>query len=248
MINSTNSPAAEDLSETIIFETTLELENIHQNFYNNDKKSENKVIHEIHLSKGIFSFKSEVTKKFSVSISYKEQVSAGKLPVYAPEDYKKAIPDIYYVSKDGQLISYSVLYKEIEQEKLRMLDGHDQVTDEFKKQVMLLSSKKVLKEYGVSDETVLIYSPVLSYLLLPNDKDKVIGSTFDFDKKIVYVVKELLNPNPETKRLQMKPIISDNSQKPEDYENDKIINSILSITSNNDISLTMTSDGFSSLK
>ena len=162
-------------------------------------KTQRAIVKEIQIDKGVFSLKSEKSNKFSASESYKENMFAGKLPIDAPGDFKDAIPNIYYVPENRELISYTELHHKIAQEKELLLNSNKTNSDDDKKKAHIESSKKVLKESGINDKTLLVYSPKLTQKLNDEtDEFSEVSVTYDHGEKVLFV-KTILLPRERPK-------------------------------------------------
>jgi hypothetical protein len=154
------------------------------------EKSSRALVKEIHIDKGVFPLKSEMTRKFSASESYKENVSIGNLPPGAPFEFKDATANLFYAPENKELISYNKLHQQISDEKAERMSKAETLTEEDKKTIQLESSKKVLKDNGINDKTLLIYSPVISKKFEEKEEDETISVTFDPREKILFVKTE----------------------------------------------------------
>ncbi|MBC7475672.1 MAG: hypothetical protein H7263_15410 [Candidatus Sericytochromatia bacterium] len=150
------------------------------------------LIKEIQIDRGVFKIKSEITNKFSASDSYKEQLAKSVLPPDAPKDFKEAIPNLYYAPEHRNLISYSALHHQINQQKEKIIAKAINITDEIKRNAHIESSKKILKDYGINDRALMIYSPQITKKFEESDEFCKITVTFDPEEKILFVKTELL--------------------------------------------------------
>lgn len=171
------------------------------------------LIKEIQIDKGVFSIKSQ-SGKLSASESYKEQFLSKQLPLNAPKDFKEAIADLYYAPKDSNLIKYTELHGKISHEKEEMLKGFNNPTDDEKKRVLIESSKKILKEFGINDKTFIVYSPQITKRLEENDEFYKVSVTFNAEEKILYVKTELL---PREKKAPLEIFLDDFIDMPEPF-------------------------------
>lgn len=154
--------------------------------------TENKVlVKEIQIDKGVFSIKSQ-SGKMSASESYKEQFLAKDLPLNAPKEFKEAIPDLYYAPKDSDLIKYNYLHGQINIERESILKNINNPSEDYKKKALIESSKKVLKQFGINDKTLIIYSPQITKKFEEQDEFCKISVSFNPEEKILYVKTELL--------------------------------------------------------
>lgn len=154
--------------------------------------TENKVlVKEIQIDKGVFPIRSK-TGKMSASESYKEQFLSNALPTNAPKEFREAIPDLYYVAKELELVKYNKVHSEISHEKEYILSSYSNPSEEDKRKALVESSKKVLKNYGINDKTHIIYSPQVSNKLEEQDDFCKITATYNHDEKTLFVKTELL--------------------------------------------------------
>lgn len=148
-------------------------------------------VKELKIDRGIFSVKT-TSGKFSASESYKEQLSLGGLPPDAPKDFKSAIKNIYYAPVEKELIEYSKLHDEVNEEKNRILSYIENPTEEDKKKAQIEGTKKILKENHINDKTLVIYSPILTQKFHEEDEYTRVSATYNNEEKTIYIKTELI--------------------------------------------------------
>jgi hypothetical protein len=165
-------------------------------------KSSRAFIKELHIDKGVFHLKSEKTKKFSASESYRENIAAGNLPPEAPSEFKEATASLFYAPENRDLISYNHLHQKITDEKNRMISEAGSLSPDEQKAIQLESSKKILKEYGINDKTLMLYSPKLAKTFEEEEADSRISVTFDPLEKILFIKTEWLKKETPEEAVQ----------------------------------------------